>query len=65
MLAALLLWNRVPGPSWPRWPARVLMLGLCQPTAICVVATWINGGYGCTPPGTIYWAPVPGSPRTP
>lgn len=46
MLGALLLWNRVPGPAWLRWPARVLMLGLCQLTAICVVATWINGGYG-------------------
>ncbi|MCY0951999.1 alpha/beta hydrolase [Streptomyces sp. H27-S2] len=46
MLAALLLWNRVPGPDWARWPARVLMLGLCQLTAICVVATWINGSYG-------------------
>ncbi|MCY0942089.1 hypothetical protein [Streptomyces antarcticus] len=39
MLAALLLWNRVPGPDRARWPARVLMLGLCQLTAICVVAT--------------------------
>ncbi|MDJ0382725.1 alpha/beta hydrolase-fold protein [Streptomyces sp. G-G2] len=46
MLAALFLWNRIPGPGWVRWPARVLMLGLCQLTAICVVATWINGSYG-------------------
>ncbi|WP_327169152.1 alpha/beta hydrolase [Streptomyces subrutilus] len=46
ILAALLLWNRLPGPRWLRWPARVLMLGLCQLTAICVVATWINGSYG-------------------
>ncbi|MFD8949264.1 alpha/beta hydrolase [Streptomyces xanthophaeus] len=46
VLAALLLWNRVPGPAWVRWPARVLMIGLCQLTAICVVATWINGSYG-------------------
>ncbi|MET9699865.1 alpha/beta hydrolase-fold protein [Streptomyces sp. NPDC006529] len=46
MLAALLLWNRVPGPGWVRWPARAVMLGLCQLTAICVVAAWINGSYG-------------------
>lgn len=46
MLAALLLWNRIPGPGWVRWPARLLMIGLCQFTAICVVATWINGSYG-------------------
>ncbi|AYV26533.1 hypothetical protein HET69_31360 [Streptomyces sp. CJ_13] len=46
MLALLLLWNRIPGPGWLRWPARVLMIGLCQLTAICVVAASINGGYG-------------------
>ncbi|MFI5860230.1 alpha/beta hydrolase [Streptomyces sp. NPDC051546] len=46
MLAALLLWSRIPGPGWLRWPARLLMIGLCQLTAICVVATWINGSYG-------------------
>lgn len=46
MLAALLLWNRLPGPGWLRWTARVLMIGLCQLTAICVVATWINGSLG-------------------
>lgn len=46
MLAALLLWNRIPGPGWVRWPARVLMIGLCQLTSIAVIATWINGSYG-------------------
>ncbi|MFJ6793015.1 alpha/beta hydrolase [Streptomyces sp. NPDC091268] len=46
MLGALLLWNRLPGPGWLRWPARLVMIGLCQLTAICVVATWINGSYG-------------------
>ncbi|MCX5193050.1 alpha/beta hydrolase-fold protein [Streptomyces sp. NBC_00249] len=46
VLLALLLWNRVPGPGPVRWAARVLMIGLCQLTAICVVATWINGSYG-------------------
>ncbi|MFB6812381.1 alpha/beta hydrolase [Streptomyces sp. NPDC056387] len=46
MLGALLLWNRVPGPGWVRWPVRVLMIALCQLTAIAVIATWINGSYG-------------------
>ncbi|MEU7554988.1 alpha/beta hydrolase-fold protein [Streptomyces sp. NPDC044571] len=46
MLAALLLWNRIPGPGWLRWPVRVGMLALCQLTAIAVTATWINGSYG-------------------
>ncbi|WTQ62187.1 esterase family protein [Streptomyces sp. NBC_00158] len=46
MLLALLLWNRVPGPGAVRWAVRVMMLGLCQLTAICVVAAWINGGFG-------------------
>ncbi|MFD9568231.1 alpha/beta hydrolase [Streptomyces sp. NPDC059982] len=46
MLLALLLWNRIPGPGAVRWAVRVLMIGLCQLTAICVVATWINGSYG-------------------
>ncbi|KJY40441.1 alpha/beta hydrolase-fold protein [Streptomyces sp. A1547] len=46
MLAALLLWNRVPGPGWVRWPVRVLMIALCQLTSIAVIATWINGSYG-------------------
>lgn len=46
VLGALLLWNRVPGPGWVRWPTRLVMIALCQLTAICVVATWINGSYG-------------------
>ncbi|MFB7054920.1 alpha/beta hydrolase [Streptomyces vinaceus] len=46
MLAALLLWNRIPGPGWVRWPVRVLMIALCQLTSIAVIATWINGSYG-------------------
>lgn len=46
MLLALLLWNRIPGPGPVRWAARVLMIAVCQLTAICVVATWINGSYG-------------------
>ncbi|MEU6759626.1 hypothetical protein [Streptomyces sp. NPDC046685] len=23
VLGALLLWNRIPGPGWVRWPARL------------------------------------------
>ncbi|MEU5808737.1 alpha/beta hydrolase-fold protein [Streptomyces sp. NPDC047718] len=46
MLAALLLWNRTPGPGWLRWPARVVMLALCQTTAIAVTGAWINGSFG-------------------
>ncbi|MFD7839029.1 alpha/beta hydrolase [Streptomyces sp. NPDC059761] len=46
MLAALLLWNRIPGPGWVRWPVRVLMIALCQLTSIAVIAAWINGSYG-------------------
>ncbi|MFD0265472.1 alpha/beta hydrolase [Streptomyces sp. NPDC127106] len=46
VLAALLLWNRIPGPGWVRWPSRVVMLALCQITAIAATAAWINGSYG-------------------
>ncbi|CAM5483718.1 esterase [Streptomyces abikoensis] len=46
VLATLLLWSRVPGPAPARWLARVLLIGLCQVTAICVVAAWINTSYG-------------------
>ncbi|MGW2675904.1 alpha/beta hydrolase [Streptomyces sp. NPDC001436] len=57
MLLALLLWNRVPGPGVVRWVARVLMIGVCQLTAICVVAAWINDSYG------LYasWEELPGT----
>jgi enterochelin esterase-like enzyme len=46
MLATLLLWSRIPGPSPLRWFSRVVMIGICQVTAIAVVATWINNSYG-------------------
>ncbi|MFD0354014.1 alpha/beta hydrolase [Streptomyces sp. NPDC127110] len=46
MLLALLAWNRVPGPGPVRWAVRVVMLGLCQLTAVCVVAAWTNAGFG-------------------
>ncbi|MFF3977993.1 alpha/beta hydrolase [Streptomyces sp. NPDC001828] len=46
MAVTLLLWGRVPGPGWLRWPARTLMIVLCQVTAIATVATDINNSYG-------------------
>ncbi|MFF7726047.1 alpha/beta hydrolase [Streptomyces sp. NPDC008001] len=46
VLATLLLWSRIPGPAPARWLARVVLIGLCQVTAICVVAAWINTSYG-------------------
>lgn len=46
VLATLLLWARIPGPHPVRWLTRILLIGLCQATAICVVAVWINTSYG-------------------
>ncbi len=46
VLATLLLWARIPGPGPVRWLGRVVLIGLCQATAICVVAVWINASYG-------------------
>ncbi|MEU7163498.1 alpha/beta hydrolase-fold protein [Streptomyces morookaense] len=46
VLATLLFWARVPGPGPVRWLGRVLLIGLCQLTAICAVAVWINSSYG-------------------
>ncbi|MFB1042829.1 alpha/beta hydrolase [Streptomyces chrestomyceticus] len=46
VLATLLLWGRVRGPHPLRWLARILLIGLCQLTAICVVAVAINNSYG-------------------
>ncbi|MEU1818032.1 alpha/beta hydrolase-fold protein [Streptomyces roseifaciens] len=46
VLATLLLWARIPGPAPVRWASRVALIGLCQATAICVVAAWINTSYG-------------------
>ncbi|KNB49202.1 alpha/beta hydrolase [Streptomyces caatingaensis] len=46
VLAVLLLWTRIPGPAPVRWGARLALILLCQATAICVVAAWINTSYG-------------------
>jgi S-formylglutathione hydrolase FrmB len=46
IMGTLLLWGRIPGPRAVRVPARLVMILLCQLTAICVVASWINSSYG-------------------
>ncbi|ALV38185.1 alpha/beta hydrolase-fold protein [Streptomyces sp. CdTB01] len=46
VIGTLLLWSRLRGPQPLRWLLRLLMIGLCQLTAISVVATWINNDYG-------------------
>ncbi|MDF3291513.1 alpha/beta hydrolase [Streptomyces silvisoli] len=46
VLATLLLWSRIPGPRPVRWLSRLVMILLCQLTAISVVAAWINTSYG-------------------
>ena len=46
MLATLLAWGRIPGPKPLRWFSRVVLIAICQITAIAVVATWINNSYG-------------------
>ncbi|MBB4893970.1 pimeloyl-ACP methyl ester carboxylesterase [Streptomyces olivoverticillatus] len=46
VVAALLLWPKIPGPRPVRWLGRIALIGLCQATAICVVAVWINSSYG-------------------
>ncbi|AEW95741.1 MULTISPECIES: alpha/beta hydrolase [Streptomycetaceae] len=46
VVGTLVLWARVPGPRVVRLAARLVMIGLCQLTAISVVAVWINTSYG-------------------
>jgi enterochelin esterase-like enzyme len=42
----MLLWGLVRGPEWLRWLSRLVMIGVCQLTAIAVVAVWINNANG-------------------
>ncbi|MEU8687883.1 alpha/beta hydrolase-fold protein [Streptomyces sp. NPDC048665] len=42
----MVLWSRLRGPHTVRWVLRLVMIGLCQLTAISVMATWINNDYG-------------------
>lgn len=46
VVGTMVLWSVVRGPRPVRWLLRFLMIGLCQLTAISVVATWINNDYG-------------------
>ncbi|MFC1409923.1 alpha/beta hydrolase [Streptacidiphilus sp. N1-12] len=39
-------WGAVRGPRPLRWGSRVVMIAVCQFTAIAVVAAWINNSYG-------------------
>jgi enterochelin esterase-like enzyme len=44
--AAVVVWNRVRGPRFLRLVQRVLLIVVCQVTAIALVAAWINNSYG-------------------
>ncbi|MFD0330688.1 hypothetical protein ACFQZC_27000 [Streptacidiphilus monticola] len=46
VVATLLLWNQVRGPRAVRLVTRLVLIGVCQLTAIAVVATWINNANG-------------------
>ncbi|WP_063770625.1 alpha/beta hydrolase [Streptacidiphilus carbonis] len=46
MVATLFAWGAVRGPRPVRWLTRVVMIAICQITAIAVVAAWINNSYG-------------------
>ncbi|WP_031224081.1 alpha/beta hydrolase [Streptomyces roseochromogenus] len=46
VIGTMVLWSLVRGPRPVRWLLRFVMIGLCQLTAISVVATWINNDYG-------------------
>ncbi|MER5547795.1 alpha/beta hydrolase [Streptomyces sp. NPDC001118] len=46
VIGTMALWSLVRGPQPVRWLSRFMMIGLCQLTAISVVATWINNDYG-------------------
>ncbi|MFF4803270.1 alpha/beta hydrolase [Streptomyces sp. NPDC001351] len=60
MVGAIALWPKVRGPRAVRWLVHAVMIGLCQLTAISVVATWINNSYG------LYasWDDLLGNPNT-
>ncbi|MCW7940705.1 hypothetical protein AAW14_01345 [Streptomyces hygroscopicus] len=46
VVGTMVLWSLMRGPRPLRWVLRLFMIGLCQLTAISVVATWINNSYG-------------------
>ncbi|MFI1920222.1 alpha/beta hydrolase [Nocardia sp. NPDC020380] len=45
VLTTLSAWNSVPGPRVMRWLARLLMIGICQATAVAVLALWANNNF--------------------
>nr|WP_119612345.1 alpha/beta hydrolase-fold protein [Streptomyces acidiscabies] len=46
VVATIALWARVRGPRVVRWAVQAVLIGVCQLTAISVVAVWINNSYG-------------------
>ncbi|MCQ4084968.1 alpha/beta hydrolase-fold protein [Streptomyces sp. RB6PN25] len=46
VIATLVLWSKIPGPVPVRWGSRLVMILVCQATAIAVVAALINTSYG-------------------
>lgn len=46
VVGTLFAWGTVKGPRFLRWALRILMILVCQLTAIAVVAAWINNSYG-------------------
>ncbi|MEU7057805.1 alpha/beta hydrolase-fold protein [Streptomyces sp. NPDC046197] len=61
MIGTIAVWSRVRGPRPVRWLVHAAMIALCQLTAVCVVATWINNSYG------LYasWSDLFGTTRSP
>lgn len=46
VIGTMLLWAKIPGPRPVRALTRLVMILLCQLTAISVVAVWMNNSYG-------------------
>ncbi|MDJ0347264.1 alpha/beta hydrolase-fold protein [Streptomyces sp. H10-C2] len=46
VIGTMLLWAKIPGPRLVRAATRLIMILLCQLTAISVVAVWMNNSYG-------------------
>ena len=44
-LATMLLWSRLKGPGAVRALQRLVMIGVCQITAIALVATLVNNSF--------------------
>ncbi|MHA6759812.1 alpha/beta hydrolase [Streptacidiphilus sp. PAMC 29251] len=46
VIGTLVTWGVVRGPRPLRWGLRLVMIAICQFTAIAVMAAWINNSYG-------------------